>query len=370
MLLASLPHIYGPADFEANRERILAEHGTDKVMYEVLIICPRRWGKTFSVAMFCAAALLTCPHMNISVFSTGQRASSSLLDLCAKFALSTGKARVLKKNQENFHLKGSSSDDVRVLNSFPSSVSGLKGQGGKIVILEEASRLDKEVFTEVIVPLLGVKDTALIGISTPLDSTNFYSELITARKPNGDPLFNVLEISLMCEECKRAGSTSCPHSKELPPWKTGERQEMVKQLMASNSAMYMREQLGVITTADTKAFGQTDILRAFKEENWALPNAISQREIFVAVDPCGGGVSGLAIVAGGFTASESLVVRALPLPCPNTHARCRDTALLTAHCRLNTPHRTSCRTMLRLHQQIAGLLSLLYQCFGRGRAYP
>ena len=97
------------------------------------------------MALFCAAALICVPYFNISVFSTGQRASSSLLDLCARFAQSTNKAKVLKKNQENFYLAGDAQDDIRVLNSFPSSVSGLKGQGGKLVILEEASRLDRQV---------------------------------------------------------------------------------------------------------------------------------------------------------------------------------------------------------------------------------
>ena len=39
-----------------------------------------------------------------------------------------------------------------------------------MVILEEASRLDEAMFQEVIIPLLGVKDTTLIGISTPLEA--------------------------------------------------------------------------------------------------------------------------------------------------------------------------------------------------------
>ena len=47
MLIAALPHIYGAQDFEQNRDRILAEFGCDEVKFEVLIICPRRWGKTW-----------------------------------------------------------------------------------------------------------------------------------------------------------------------------------------------------------------------------------------------------------------------------------------------------------------------------------
>jgi hypothetical protein len=146
-----------------------------QVTYEVLVCTPRRFGKTTSVAMFCAALLYCVPDMWISCFSTGQRASSSLLDLVAKFVCTRedGEGRILKKNQEQLFLKGSDPADVRRMFSYPSSVGGLKGVGGKVIILEEASRLDEAVFTEVIVPLFGVKDTVVIGISTPLEANNF-----------------------------------------------------------------------------------------------------------------------------------------------------------------------------------------------------
>ena len=101
---------------------------------------------------------------------------------------------------------------------------GLKGVGGKVIILEEASRLDQAVFQEVVVPLLGVRDTALIGISTPLDENNFYSELVQSKKPDGEPLFNVVTIRLLCDVCEKAGVMHCPHNADVPPWKSSERQ--------------------------------------------------------------------------------------------------------------------------------------------------
>lgn len=61
------------------------------------------------------------------------------------------------------------------------------------------------MFQEVIVPLLGVKDTAVLGISTPLDDTNFYSQMTEMKAEDGKtPLFNVITISLICEVCPRA----------------------------------------------------------------------------------------------------------------------------------------------------------------------
>ena len=51
----------------------------------------------------------------------------------------------------------------------------LRGTGGDLVILEEAAFIAPEVWTEVVIPLVEVKNTALIAISTPLDSVRMPS---------------------------------------------------------------------------------------------------------------------------------------------------------------------------------------------------
>ncbi len=103
MIDACLPHIYG-GDFPKYRERILQERKMEEIASEVLICCPRRFGKTTSVSMFVAVLLYCVPDMWISCFSTGQRASSTLLDQAATFfnRLPGAKEKVLKKNQEQY----------------------------------------------------------------------------------------------------------------------------------------------------------------------------------------------------------------------------------------------------------------------------
>ena len=80
---ASLPHIFG-ASFEHHKERIMRDFGMEKMSQEVLICTPRRFGKTTACALFCAAMALCVPHTWISIFSTGQRASTMLLDQTAQ----------------------------------------------------------------------------------------------------------------------------------------------------------------------------------------------------------------------------------------------------------------------------------------------
>jgi DNA-directed RNA polymerase subunit H (RpoH/RPB5) len=122
---ACLPHIYGSDVFENDRERILRKFGFVDIRYEVLVVCPRRWGKTYSVALFIAAMAWTVPEIWISIFSTGQRASTSLLELVAKFLAHIGNGtenRILSKNSERLYVRGTNAADVRKVYSYPSSV--------------------------------------------------------------------------------------------------------------------------------------------------------------------------------------------------------------------------------------------------------
>lgn len=122
---ACLPHIYGSDAFESDRERILHKFGFTDIRYEVLVVCPRRWGKTYSVALFIAAMAWTVPDMWISIFSTGQRASTSLLELVSKFLanISNGtENRILSRNNERLYVRGDNAADIRKVYSYPSSV--------------------------------------------------------------------------------------------------------------------------------------------------------------------------------------------------------------------------------------------------------
>jgi hypothetical protein len=306
MIDASLPHIYGPNDWDNVRERVLQKRGIATIAYEMLICSPRRFGKTTSVSMFCAVMLVHAPECWISVFSTGQRASTLLLDQTAKFVkmLPGALQRIQKHNQENLFLKGTAPSDQRRLFSFPSSVGGLKGVGARIIVLEEASRLDEAVFSEVIVPLLGVSNTSLIGISTPLEAGNFYSQMLQMKRPDGQLLFKVLSIEMICALCKEAGVFDCTHINRNPPWKSSERAELVKQLMSNDQAMWQREQLGIVTSSDTSAFDQAGIDR-FALHHVLLANTNPEgNDVYVSFDPCGGGASGAAI-SFGFTDTVS-----------------------------------------------------------------
>ena len=157
-------HDASPPDFR----EIMEKNNWVDIRQQCLCMTPRRFGKTVAVGMFVAAMALVVPGSDQAIFSTGRRASSKLLELVAKLIAEVpgGTERIAKSNQETVwvsHPCGS----VAKINSYPSCAKTLRGVGGDVVYMEEASFMDLAVFYEVIVPLLEVDKTALICISTP-----------------------------------------------------------------------------------------------------------------------------------------------------------------------------------------------------------
>ena len=70
--------------------------------------------------------------------------------------------------------------------------------------------MDTAVFYEVVVPLLELDKTALICISTILDSFNFYSKLLELKDENGDPFFvqHTFVMNQVIDELRSPASSS------------------------------------------------------------------------------------------------------------------------------------------------------------------
>lgn len=134
-----LPHIYG-AEWEYVQQEVLERHRLTKIDHEVMVITPRRFGKTWSVAMVVAALLLCVPGIRISVVSTGSRASSSLKETVVKFieksTIHNGKSRIIVNNKEELFVakegksnkKDATQDTTSRLLCFPSNSIGKKKQ--------------------------------------------------------------------------------------------------------------------------------------------------------------------------------------------------------------------------------------------------
>jgi hypothetical protein len=88
------------------------------------------------------------------------------------------------------------------------------------VIIDEAAHVDPDLFFKVIAPILQLRNTALLALSSPEGDSNYYSQFISmAEGEEGEePLFKVVDCILMCDDCKkleRADAVECNHVKQV-----------------------------------------------------------------------------------------------------------------------------------------------------------
>ena len=295
-------HLYKD-DPEVDMDRIMRMSEWPNLKQQVLCLTPRRFGKTTAVAMFVAAYFLSVEKAQLCIFSTGKRASDAMLDKIHEFVklideqLGTNHDASCKRKGEFLYYYGEGTNDVRKISSYPSGSDKLRGVGGDLILLEEAAFMPIKMFHEVIVPLLELETTALICISTPQDSSNFYSMMFEMVDAGGEKLFNQIQISMVCEDCKLGPHPeNCTHMKHLlPKWKSGGKQDMVRQIYGENTADMLRESMGV-TTNDSCSIFQDDWLDRFASRSLYTSSQVP-RVIFVACDPNGGGSSQMAIVS-------------------------------------------------------------------------
>jgi len=140
---ANFPKIY-KSQWHAHSERVLKNapqlfgfpEALERIFPEVLCLTPRRYGKTWAVAMFIAAMLYNVPGFKFATFSTGKRASGWVMrDVVAFFKqLPQARERIIKRNQEellvsefpleNRGMARAHTGMISEFNSFPASVDG------------------------------------------------------------------------------------------------------------------------------------------------------------------------------------------------------------------------------------------------------
>lgn len=112
-------------DLLAELDDLLLELGVDELMQQFMAITPRRFGKTYSVAMFVVAMLFGVEGIEQAIFSTGRRASQKLIELIYRFMCKIPGMResIIKHNVETIWIQGPyGKDDVRKVSSYPSNV--------------------------------------------------------------------------------------------------------------------------------------------------------------------------------------------------------------------------------------------------------
>lgn len=181
------------------------------------------------------------------------------------------------------------------------------------MIVEEAAFIDLNVFTQVVAPLLGMEESVLLMISSPLDSFNFFTKLIDIRdRITGQPIFLVARMLLVCDRCRRLGRPHlCKHRmKFLPPWKSESRQDIMAEILRDHQATMARESLGE-TESTENAIVEKYIRERWLNEPRFYPAPMERADlVLIAIDPSGNDgstCSEVAIVSIAMTWNQNVV---------------------------------------------------------------
>lgn len=112
-------------DYNSDLEKIIQKYDIENTTNDIIITTPRRFGKTISVALFVAAYLLSQPQQEVSIYSTGRRASSKLLQKIRDFVIlmsGSNDTIMFFRGEEILQIKGPDGKPC-VCGSYPSAVA-------------------------------------------------------------------------------------------------------------------------------------------------------------------------------------------------------------------------------------------------------
>lgn len=257
--IACLPQIYGE-EYMAKYPELLKRFNLPSVTTYVAIFATRRFGKTMALSQFIAAFMWSQLKSLINVFSLSQRASTGLREktlMCLRMIVNDDEELIIpRQNQETLSIINPMGVESK-LYSYPASKK-LRGVGSdgdehnNLTILEEASFIERDIWMEIVAPLMLRILATLLTISTLSGQFDSWKTTTDSVDTRGRKIFVVKTYTTVCDDCIEMGvPEKCMHKRdELPPWQGAEEAGKVKVLMQSSPDDYLREAVGVLGTGD------------------------------------------------------------------------------------------------------------------------
>lgn len=154
-------------------------------------------------------------------------------------------------------------------------------------MVDEFAYVSEYLITGVIFPILAVRSTAFLAVTTFGESPdNFATEMLRKRR------FPSLEISLMCQSCLEKGHDDiCKHKAHFSPhWIDRAQQKVIRDALGpERKAKYLREMVGMVIDTDSQCFPTSDVDSIFKNARVAIKQSV--KFLFVSIDPSGGSIA-------------------------------------------------------------------------------
>ena len=310
---ANLRNIYGQEEYKAYEIMIKRKNAIETLPVLTLVSLPRRSGKTKGATKCVAAGLVTIPDWSCVIFSPFQRQSDFFMDMVRhelvtlrelgyEFEVIKG-----KDNRETLGLRwGPGGIYETVMYALPAKEGSTRGITAKCIILEEMAVMPMVFFKKVPVPLLMVDGAMMIGISSILDTYNYFTALLNfddERQHIRDAVYSY-RFQAACNYCiSKDRAKECTHmNTEIGEWLPPERREFVSAIYNAlgDSDTMDQENLGISHNITECAFDHKMITRLFSKENPPIgfPERLPTNTVYCFLDPTGGGKSDLAMSTG------------------------------------------------------------------------
>lgn len=183
--------------------------------------------------------------------------------------------------------------------------------------MEEMAHADDKQFFQVVAPTLST-GAAFIGITTisPDGDLNFVNRLIRTKNKNGESIFRVINVKMVCDACEAKGEAmECKHRMGmLPYWQESKRHDDIEAMMGTESSTFLVEMRGISEDEFTQpAFDPSDVSKLRDDlSTFSLASEpFSPRHVFVCIDPAAGGKkSEYAIVSSVYHRGRMVIVGA------------------------------------------------------------
>jgi len=180
-----------------------------------------------------------------------------------------------------------------------------------VIIIDEAAHIDPKLFYKTIVPILSMKNTSLLCLSSPEGDSNYYSALMNLKRKDRpeESFFRVLQCEQICKDCQkleRVKQIACNHIRNNAHWLSARKIRELKTLYEASPEDAIREFGGLVVSDTLPAFRKEEIARLFASAPYTT--LAPPKFIFTCCDPSGGGPSMLSVVSGYYTGIDAVVV--------------------------------------------------------------
>jgi hypothetical protein len=133
--------------------------------------------------------------------------------------------------------------------------------------LDEAAHIDPNLFYKTIAPILQLKNTSLLALSSPEGNENYYSQLMNLKDKYDRPWFKVINKKFVCDECAKGDRTkqlACDHVPKTEHWISEEKSDRLSVLYGHMEGVGLREMKGMVVSDYQPAFNSEDVANTFK----------------------------------------------------------------------------------------------------------